>query len=163
MRTACFVLLTTLTACSANARKPATRDLANTATPAPSDAADATVPWNERFDFDGDGAPDVVDVAFSGGAHCCYTLAVRLTRTGRTVAIPFELDGGYVGGLSLALPDNFNIEVGPDRVAMMTMRIETYNGQPEPIPPEWQRAYGIHSNSIRVDLRDGTLRAADRP
>lgn len=159
MRAAHLVMLIALVACSGRDRKPAIRDDASTASPPPTDA---TASWSRQFDFDGDGAPDVVDVAFSGGGHCCYTLAVHLTKTGRTVAIPFELDGGYVGGLSLAQPDNFNIEVGPDGVATMTMTIATYNGRGEELPAEWQRTYGIHSHAIRVDLRDGTLRAEDR-
>ncbi|NVB77879.1 MAG: hypothetical protein HOV81_05740 [Kofleriaceae bacterium] len=159
MPVARLVMLVTLAACGARGPRPAIRNDVSTTLPPPTDP---TAPWTQRFDFDGDHVPDVVDVAFSGGGHCCYTLAVHLTKTGRTVAVPFELDGGYVGGLSLDQPDNFNIEVAPDGVATMTMSIATYNGRGEAIPVEWQRTYAIHSHSIRVTLRDGTVRAEDR-
>ena len=118
--------------------------------------------WTRRFDFDGDRQPDVVDVRFSGGGHCCYTLAVHLTKTNSVVEIPFELDGGYVGGLSLDQPERFDVVVGPDGIATLRMQIATYGGRADDIPADWRRNFGITSHNIEVDLRDGRIHARDR-
>ena len=124
----------------------------------PPDRVVVTEPdWTERFDFDGDGLRDRVVVSFSGGAHCCYTVAVETSR-GRRVAIPFELDGGYVGGLDLSRPDHFGVVVDAGGVASFAMEIATYNGEALPIPRAWKRRWGIASHRIRVHLRDGRLR-----
>ncbi len=116
----------------------------------------ADTSWMTSHDFDGDGKRDLVDVAYSGGAHCCYKLAVTLSTTQHTIAIPFELDGGYVGGLTLERPENFTIEIR-EGVAMLVMAIAGYNGRPQPIPLEWTKAYGVRSHRIRVDVRTGQL------
>ena len=113
--------------------------------------------WAKRFDFDGDHIPDEIASTFSGGAHCCYTLSVKLSQSGRVVAVPFELDGGYPGGLDLSQPGNFHVELGADGVASLWMRIASYGARSEAIPLAWVRDYGIHSHLIRVELRGGTL------
>jgi hypothetical protein len=125
---------------------------------APIDSAPVDPNWATRFDFDGDGAVDPITNTFSGGAHCCYKVAVALSKTGRAIALPFELDGGYVRGLDLSQPASFDVERDSDGVAALRMRIATYAGRAQPIPQQWVRTYGIHSHSIRVVLRDGAPR-----
>lgn len=118
--------------------------------------------WTTRYDFDGDGRPDRIDVSFSGGAHCCYLLAVHTSKNNRVVAIPFEIDGGYVGGLSLAQPGHFDIKKGRNGVARFQIQIAVYGGRPRPIPAKWTNRFGIHTHSIEVEIRSGRLRALDR-
>jgi hypothetical protein len=115
----------------------------------------ADLSWMHSHDFDGDGKRDVVDVEFTGGAHCCYRLTVTLS-SGRAIALPFDLDGGYVGGLTLERPANFTVEVGADGVARFVMTIAAYGGRFEPIPAEWVRL-GVRSHRIAVSLRTGAL------
>ena len=91
--------------------------------------------WTERFDLDGDGRVDPIDVHFSRGAHCCYTLGVKLSRSGRLVELPFWMDGGYVFGFDLSRPEHFDVR-RPDGEsgAALFMEISTYAGRPEPLP-----------------------------
>jgi hypothetical protein len=56
--------------------------------------------WTRAFDLDGDGRPDEILPSFSGGAHCCYELTVRLSSTGEATRLPFSLEGGYAAGLT---------------------------------------------------------------
>ena len=72
-------------------------------------AQDAKPDWRVAYDFDGDGVDDVITDEFSGGAHCCYRIGVALSSTGTTVMLPFEIDGGYVLGLDLSQPGQFDI------------------------------------------------------
>jgi hypothetical protein len=65
--------------------------------------------WATRSDLDGDALPDPIEVTFSGGAHCCYRLAVTASRTKVRYPLRYELEGGYVGGLDLSLPRNFDV------------------------------------------------------
>jgi hypothetical protein len=122
---------------------------------APVDAIDPN--WTRAYDLDGDHVPDTIASTFSGGAHCCYKVSVALSASRRVVELPFELDGGYLGGLDLSQPANFAVELGADGVAMLRMRIASYAGRAEAIPLDWVRRYGIRSHSIRVSLRDGKL------
>ena len=145
-----------LVACSPDADPPCT---APAPAPAPIVVAVADPDWASRFDFDGDHIPDPISVAYSGGGHCCYTVSVALSRTHRDLDIPFQLDGGYVGGFDLSQPWNFDVKVGADGVAKLWMRIASYAGRPDPIPLEWVSRYGIHSHAIWVTLRDGTVHA----
>jgi len=61
-------------------------------------AAGATSPWAWRtaYDWDGDGVKDEVVTRFSGGAHCCYLVGVKLAAGSKTIMLPFKLDGGLV-------------------------------------------------------------------
>ena len=119
--------------------------------------------WRTSHDFDGDHLPDTITVGFSGGAHCCYTFSLDLSRDHKHVALPFQLDGGYVGGFDLSRPESFAIEVAPDGVAMLRMRIASYAGRLEAIPAAWVRTYGIHSHVIRASVRDGKLAIENLP
>jgi len=122
-------------------------------------AADASADpaWRTSHDFDGDHVPDAITVDYSGGAHCCYTFTLELSRDHKHVALPFQVDGGYVGGFDLSRPESFTIETAPDGVAMLRMRIASYGGRLEPIPAAWVRTYGIHSHVIRATFRGGKL------
>jgi hypothetical protein len=118
----------------------------------------ADTSWTRSHDFDGDGKRDVVAVDYTNGAHCCYKLTVSLSANERVIAIPFDIDGGYLGGLSLERPENFTVEVGGDGVSAFVMSIATYGGRWDPIPLEWMRRYGARSHRIRVSLRGGDMR-----
>ena len=108
-------------------------------------------------DVDGDGRPDRIDLAFSGGAHCCYRVSVHLTATGADVSLPFELDGGGPGPTD-------TLEIGDldgDGLADLRMTIETYNGERLRIPRRWKRRYGIRTHTILVSFRRGRVRVRD--
>jgi hypothetical protein len=141
-------------ACSGSKRSPPVRSDAPVADAGTFQLADQS--WMRSHDFDGDGKRDLVDVELSGGAHCCYRLTVALS-SGPVVALPFELDGGYVGGLSLDRPENFTVAVDADGVARLVMTIATYAGRFEPIPLVWVRL-GARSHRIAVSLRGGTMK-----
>jgi len=129
----------------------------------PSSYGDNRVPWTHAFDFDGDGVNDTVEVTFTGGAHCCYRLAVQLTSTGATHRLPFQLDGGYVGGLDLSQPRRFDIRRTDGNLPEIRMEIETYNGKSEPLPDVWRQQYGIRTHYITVSFVRGHLQVRDCP
>lgn len=120
-------------------------------------------PWTQAFDFDGDKVCDVITVEYTGGAHCCYRLAVRLSSTRKTHHLPFLLDGGYVGGLDLSQPSRFAIRHTDGALPEMLMEIETYNGTPLPLPTAWKQHYGINTHFIAVGFAHGELRVRDWP
>ena len=122
---------------------------------------DATLPWFERFDFDGDGRNDHVDVEYTGGGHCCYRFSVRLTASG-VISLPFFMDGGYVGGDLLSNPRRFAIRVDDRGVAEMWMEIQTYNGEPQPLDPKWTRRWRFSSHRVVIGLRDGRVTVRDQ-
>lgn len=124
---------------------------------------DASLHWTRAFDFDGDHRNDDVAVSFSGGAHCCYGLVVRLTSTGEAHRLPFQLDGGYVGGLDLSRPDRFDIRETDGGLPEIVMVIESYNGVLRPIPKAWTDQYGFRTNRIAVGFPGGQLRIRDWP
>ncbi|MGN6108813.1 MAG: hypothetical protein ACTHU0_27150 [Kofleriaceae bacterium] len=157
-------MLAMLAACSGSKPARPIRDDARTAVLNDAATVDAgqfvaaDTSWRRSHDFDGDGRRDVVAVEYTNGAHCCYKLTVSLSAKASEVAIPFELDGGYLGGLSLDRPENFTIEVGRDGVSSFVMAIATYGGRWEEIPLAWVRRYGVRSHRVRVSLRDGNMR-----
>jgi hypothetical protein len=63
-----------------------------------------------KFDIDGDGEKDKIEYCFSGGAHCCYKISVLLSKNKKRYDYPFEMDGGYVGGLDLSQTNHFFIK-----------------------------------------------------
>ena len=110
-------------------------------------------------DLDGDGRLDRIDLSFTGGAHCCYRVAVHLSSTGADIALPFQLDGGGPGPRD-------TLDVGDhdgDGASDLRMTIETYNGERLPIPRRWKRRYGIRTHTILVSFRRGRLRVRDWP
>jgi hypothetical protein len=126
---------------------------------APVDGEDT--PWTQAYDFDGDSKNDTIEVMFTGGAHCCYGLTVRLSATGTIYRVPFELDGGYVGGLDLSQPHRFTICTSPNGVPEFIMQIATYNGVEQPLPSVWTQLYGIRSHYIGVSFVHGHMQVRD--
>lgn len=124
-------------------------------------AAGEDIPWTQAYDFDGDNKNDSIEVTFTGGAHCCYRLAVRLSATGTTHRLPFELDGGYVGGLDLSQPQRFSIRTSPNGAPELNMQIATYNGVSQPLPPGWKQRYGIRSHRIGISFVRDQMRVRD--
>lgn len=100
---------------------------------------------------------DLVVDEFSGGAHCCYRVGVKLSSTGRTLMLPFQLDGGICCGEDLPDGDQFAIGHTPDGVPEMLMLIETTNGAPQHIPRSWRSRYGITGHRIAVSFPAGKV------
>jgi hypothetical protein len=117
--------------------------------------------WRRAFDFDGDGVADTVDSRFTGGAHCCYFLTVRLS-SGKVFEVPFEMDGGYVFGLDLSRPGNFDIRVVDGR-ARLFMYIARYTYTEYPIPKKWKRQYGFTSHHVIVSFAKDRMTVRDDP
>jgi hypothetical protein len=118
--------------------------------------------WREAHDLDGDGLCDRIDSEFSGGAHCCYRVGAALSSTGEEVMLPFELDGGYVSGLDLSQPDRFAIRTREAGLPELLIEINTYNGKPLPLDPEWARRYGIRTHRIAVCFAGGRVQVRDQ-
>jgi hypothetical protein len=120
--------------------------------------------WATQFDFDGDGRKDTIRYFFSGGAHCCYTIAVELTGHNRVYNFPFEMDGGYMFGLDLSQPHHFNIkDYDNDGLPEIFMEINTYNGEKFPLPADWTKEYGIRSNYIIIEYKNNEITVRDIP
>ncbi len=117
--------------------------------------------WTRAFDLDGDGAPDEIQLSFSGGAHCCYTLTVRLSSTGEATRLPFSLDGGYAAGLDLSRPDHFDVRAG-HHGAEILMEVGTTAGVRAPLPAAW-RQLGVSSHRIAVSFPGARLRVRNLP
>lgn len=117
--------------------------------------------WKRSYDFDGDGKRDRVKATFSGGGHCCYLLEIQLTLNSNVYALPFELDGGYLRGLDLSRPNQFNIRLNKQGLAELVMQIQTYNGKSKSIPEDWRSKYGISANRIIVGFPAGVMEARD--
>jgi len=64
--------------------------------------------WQRSYDFDMDGVNDTIKYTYSGGAHCCYKINVKLSFYSTCVDIPYLINGGYLifGPHNL---DNFTI------------------------------------------------------
>lgn len=117
---------------------------------------------NER-DLDGDGIFDYIHFDYSGGAHCCYYLEVKLSSQSDTVKFPFPMDGGYpMGTPDGSSPYHFSIDDflnnGLDAIYM---KIYTYNGQPDSIPKEVQKKYKIKTHDILIYFEDDSLKVKD--
>jgi hypothetical protein len=110
--------------------------------------------WQDRYDLDGDGVRDRIEIGATGGAHCCYTLAIISGKTGARTELPFELDGGYIGGLDLSQPERFTVAVAASGTARLILEVATYGGEPQPLPAAW-RALGVISHRIAVSFAGG--------
>jgi|GEM_PF-2743924 len=118
--------------------------------------------WLNEFDFDGDSINDQIYFDFSGGAHCCYKISIVLTSTSTEIKFPFEMDGGYIGGVDNSQPDQFDIrDIDSDGLPEIVMRIQTYNGLSDTIPAEWHTEYGIKSNLIVIEYTGGQIITRD--
>lgn len=125
---------------------------------------DSVANYLHNRDLNGDGKADFIGFYYSGGSHCCYTMEILLSGEQDTLKYPFEMDGGYIWGVDGSWPDQFHIkdwdQDGRDEIFM---QIQTYNGRPGPIPRKWARKYGIKTNEISFDFREGKLQVADFP
>jgi len=118
--------------------------------------------WLDKFDFDGDSINDHINFDFSGGAHCCYKINIVLSSDREKRKFPFEMDGGYIGGVDNTQPDLFDIrDIDSDGLPEILMRIQTYNGVSETIPTKWETDYGIKSNYIVIEYNDGQIIITD--
>lgn len=118
--------------------------------------------WLDKFDFDGDSINDHIYFDFSGGAHCCYKINIVLSNDKTERKFPFEMDGGYIGGVDNSKPDQFDIrDIDSDGLPEILMRIQTYNGESEPIPVKWNIDYGIKSNFIVIEYISGQIKTRD--
>lgn len=112
----------------------------------------------ENRDFDGDKISDHLSFHFTGGAHCCYKMVLKLSSLKDTIKYPFEMDGGYVFGVDGSQPEQFNIgDFDEDGLPEIFMRISTYNGEEYPIDPELTSEYGIKSNHIIFNYSNGAI------
>mgnify|MGYP001194571592 FL=1 len=114
--------------------------------------------WKTNYDFDGDKKNDSIEVSFSGGAHCCYTITVLLTTTHQKYVIPFELDGGYIYSFDLSNPTNFFIkDYNNDSLPDMYVHIYAYNDEDFEIPAKIKLKYKIKTNRIFISFKNGEM------
>lgn len=112
----------------------------------------------EDRDLDGDGLADDILFDYSGGAHCCYYMSLKLSSEKDTLSYPFHMDGGYLVGVDGSWPDKFRIEdFDGDGRMEIRMKIATYNGVEDPWTKKWTRRYGIHQNDIVFEYSDGKM------
>jgi hypothetical protein len=118
--------------------------------------------WRTAYDWDGDGVKDEVVTRFTGGAHCCYLVGVKLAAGSKTIMLPFRLDGGLAPLEDLpSRPDRFSVVIDEGGLPEMVMEIETYDGKPGPLDRSWKRVYGISTHRIAVAFRGGKVSARD--
>lgn len=75
-------------------------------------------------------------------------------QSGSRVALPFELDGGYVAGLDLSQRDRFDIEESQAKRPRLILEIATYNGVPDVLPADGF-GLGVKSHRIAVSFDEG--------
>jgi hypothetical protein len=148
-----------------------TAPMAATAPTAPTAATAPTAPtaptaanaasWREAYDLDGDGTNDRIISEFTGGAHCCYRVGAALSSTGISTVFPFEMDGGYPGGLDLSQPARFMVRTRNGALPEIVYEVATYNGEPQPLDPEITARWGIRSHRVALCFAGGKPRAAD--
>lgn len=117
----------------------------------------------QNRDFDGDKINDHMSFNYTGGAHCCYKMTLKLSSIKDTVQYPFEMDGGYGFGIvDGSQHDQFDIDdYDKDGLPEIFMGISTYNGEKYPIDPKWTSMYGIKSNYIIFNYHDGKILLED--
>lgn len=119
--------------------------------------------WLYSFDIDGDKINDHIDFDFSGGAHCCYKISITLSSDSVEKKFPFEMDGGYIGGVDNSKPEQFDIrDIDNDGLPEILMQIQTYNGTKGVTDSHWRRDFGITSNEIVIEFESGQLIARDK-
>jgi len=124
--------------------------------------ADESIAYTQNRDLDGDGIGDEIYFDFTGGAHCCYLLSLDLSTQDSLFTYPFEMDGGYIFDVDGSLPDHFRIEdFDKDGLPEIFMEIYTYNGEITPVEKEWTRDYGITTNYILFDFKEGAMQVRD--
>ncbi len=114
--------------------------------------------WLHSFDLDGDKINDDIYFDYSGGAHCCYHIHIKLSSNQTVYSYPFEMDGGYMFNVDNSWPDKFDIQdYDKDGLPEIKMMIQTYNGEATKIPAAWKRKYKIKSNTILFEYEKGKL------
>lgn len=113
----------------------------------------------QNRDFDGDKIDDYLSFNYTGGAHCCYKMILKLSSEKDTIEYPFEMDGGYEFGIvDGSQHDKFNIDdYDKDGLPEIFMEISTYNGEKYSIDTEWTIKYGIKSNDIIFNYSNGKI------
>ncbi len=113
----------------------------------------------QNRDFDGDKINDYLSFIYSGGAHCCYKMTLKLSSIRDTIKYPFEMDGGYGFGIvDGSVHDQFDIDdYDQDGLPEIFMGISTYNQEIYSIDPEWTSKYGIKTNYIIFNYSDGEI------
>ncbi|MCI5058436.1 MAG: hypothetical protein MRY83_20155 [Flavobacteriales bacterium] len=113
-------------------------------------------------DLDGDKLADAISFDYSGGAHCCYKMTLKLTTQKTEISFPFQMDGGYMYGVDGTYHDKFRVEdFDHDGRDEIFMKIESYNYELYDIPKKWTRKYGIKTNYILFDFDKGVLNVRD--
>ncbi len=153
----CLEAALRLTACAADGPPQGTASTPFAAPPASVRSDD----WRHAYDLDGDLMPDDIVYEFSGGAHCCYRVGASLSSTGKTLMLPFQMDGGYVAGLDLGQPQQFAIRVPDGGLPEILMEIESYNGTPAPLDHSLTSRFGIRTHRVAVCFADGEISVRD--
>lgn len=118
--------------------------------------------WLNNFDFDGDHQIDSISFDYTGGAHCCYHISIKLSSTKKFYHYPFEMDGGYMFDVDNSWPDKFDIQdYDKDGLPEIKMKIQTYNGEIAKIPLKWKTTYHIKSNTILIEYEKEKLITRD--
>lgn len=118
-----------------------------------------SINYLQNRDFDGDKINDYLSFYYTGGAHCCYKMVLKLSSIEDTIKYPFEMDGGYGFGIvDGSQHDHFDIDdYDQDGLPEIFMGISTYNGEKFSIDPEWTSKYGIKTNYIIFNYIDGEI------
>lgn len=127
------------------------------------DLVNESLQYTQNRDIDGDGISDFISFDYSGGAHCCYTLSLKLSSMKDTIHYPFEMDGGYGFGIvDGSNHDQFNIaDYDNDGLPEIFLGHSTYNGEPYEIDKNWTKEYGIKTNYIIFDYINGKIELSD--
>ncbi|MEO0900384.1 MAG: hypothetical protein AAFY71_28500 [Bacteroidota bacterium] len=113
-------------------------------------------------DFDGDKVEDYMSFQFSGGAHCCYKLILKLSTRPDSLKYPFEMDGGFSIHLKGSTDGHFKIaDYDNDCLPEILMQIGTYNGEAYALEDSWKKDYGISSHYILFDYSEGRMKVMD--
>jgi|LakMenEpi03Aug12_release.lakeMendotaPanAssembly.Ray.scaffolds.fasta_scaffold129873_2 hypothetical protein len=118
--------------------------------------------WLNSFDLDGDKINEEIYFDYSGGAHCCYHIHIKLSSNETVYDYPFDMDGGYIFGVDNSWPDKFDIQdYDKDGLPEIKMMIQTYNAEIGKVPFKWKTKYHIKSNTILIEYENGKLITRD--
>lgn len=110
-------------------------------------------------DFDGDSKADDIVLDFTGGAHCCYKLSMKLSSEKKMHEFPFYMDGHYERGVDDSYPWHFGVEdYDNDGLPEIFMEISTYNSDIDSVA---YPSYNIFSNYILIEFENGKLQVKD--
>jgi hypothetical protein len=75
--------------------------------------------------------------------------------------VPFDMDGGYPRGLDLSRPEQFMVRTRAGGHPEIVYEIAVYNGEPQPLDPEWTKRWQIRSHRVALCFAGGPLRVHD--